>query len=420
MHQPRFPTLALTALLMLGACSSVPSTDRVTDAATAPLNDLNLVRASIPEVLQSAQRQPYALPVDDSCLALSSQVRALDEVLGADLDTPPTASNPGLIERGGNAAGDAAVGALRRTAEGVVPFRSWVRKLSGAERYAKEVAAAIAAGTVRRAYLKGLSSARGCGAPPDAALDAIVAGPQRSTTNRARDAWRHPAETLRFFGLRADAQVLELAPGGGWYTEILAPWLRDQGKLYAAHYSAQDPHEARRLSRQAFEAKLAASPALYDRVVLGTLPVTGFTDLRFDRPLDAVLTFRNVHNWLEDGHLDDRFKAFFAALRPGGVLGIEEHRAAPGTPLAQQIKTGYLTEALVIEHARAAGFELVGRSELNANPRDPKDHPQGVWALPPTLRGAVAGSADRERLLAIGESDRMTLKFIKPLQLAAR
>lgn len=418
-HRPTVALTTLAAALMLGACSSAPSTERVTDAATAPLNDLNLVRANIPEVLQTAQRGPYALPADDRCPAVGDQVRALDEVLGADLDTPPSASNPGLIERGGTAAGDAAVGALRRTAEGVVPFRSWVRKLSGAERYAKEVSAAIAAGTVRRAYLKGLMTARGCGAPPDPALDALVAGPQRSAENRARDVWRHPAETLRFFGLRADAQVLELAPGGGWYTEIIAPYVRAQGKLYTAHYPRDDSSNYRRQRRASFEALLASQPAVFDRVVSGTLPAapfTGMDGLTFERPLDAVLTFRNVHNWLEDGHLDDRLKLFFSLLRPGGVLGIEDHRAAPGTPLAQQIKSGYLTEALVIEHAKAAGFELVGRSDLNANPRDTKDYADGVWALPPVLRGAEANTPERARRLAIGESDRMTLKFIKPLR----
>lgn len=411
--------VAMSGLIGLSACSTAPSTERVGDAATAPLNDLNLVRASIPEVLQAAQLGPYALPLDAGCSALTDQVRALDAVLGADLDTPPTASNPGLIERGSAAAGDAAVGALRRTAEGVVPFRSWVRKLSGAERYAKEVSAAIAAGTVRRGYLKGLMSAQGCGAPADPALDALVAGPQRSADNRARDAWRHPAETLRFFGVRPDAHVLELAPGGGWYTEILAPYLREQGKLYTAHYPRDDSADYRRQRRASFEALLASQPAVFDRVMSGTLPAapfTGMDGLTFERPLDAVLTFRNVHNWLEDGHLDDRLKLFFNLLRPGGVLGIEDHRAAPGTPLARQIQSGYLTEALVVEHARLAGFELVGRSELNANPRDTKDYADGVWALPPTLRGAPAGSAERARRQAIGESDRMTLKFVKPLR----
>lgn len=124
-----------------------------------------------------------------------------------------------------------------------------------------------------------------------------------------------------------------------------------------------------------------------------------------------MLTFRNVHNWIEDGHLDETLRAFFAVLKPGGVLGVEEHRAPAGTPLARVISTGYVPEALVIDHARAAGFQLSGRSEINANPRDTKDHPNGVWSLPPTLRG---GDTDRAKFVAIGESDRMTLKFVKP------
>ena len=155
------PPLALA--IVLAACAT-PDTARVTDAATAPLSDLNLVKAPIPPVLAAAQKAPYAIPMDTACVALGSQVRALDEVLGADLDAAPTTSNPGLIERGTTAAGDAAVGALRSTAEGLVPYRGWVRKLSGAERYSKEVAAAIAAGTVRRAFLKGLRASRDCGA----------------------------------------------------------------------------------------------------------------------------------------------------------------------------------------------------------------------------------------------------------------
>ena len=154
---------SLTLALLLAACAA-PDTGRVSDAATAPLGDLNLVKAPIPSVLAEAQRRPYAAPADTNCTALAAEVRSLDEVLGADLDAPPSASNPGLIERGTHAVGDAAVGALRGAAEGLVPYRSWVRKLTGAERYSKEVAAAIAAGTVRRAFLKGMSVARGCAA----------------------------------------------------------------------------------------------------------------------------------------------------------------------------------------------------------------------------------------------------------------
>ena len=250
----------------------------------------------------------------------------------------------------------------------------------------------------------------------DPLLDAVIAGTQRSADHSARDRWRHPAETLRFFGLRADQQVLELSPGAGWYTEILAPYLRERGKLYVAHYSVdqrQSEIDYERRTRRAFEAKLAATPTLYDRVVIGTLPTTAFTDLHFDRPLDVVLTFRNLHNWVRDGRLVQRLRIFHAALKPGGVFGVEEHRAAPDTPLDRQISSGYLTEALVIAQARSAGFELHGRSEINANPRDSRLHPHGVWSLPPNLSGAPEGSKARMEALATGESDRMTLRFIK-------
>jgi len=247
----------------------------------------------------------------------------------------------------------------------------------------------------------------------DVSLQAVIAGPQRSAANRARDAARHPYETLRFFGLQRHHQVVEIAPGGGWYTEILAPWLRESGKLYAAHYARDDATEYRRKGRAAFEAKLAAEPALYDRVVVGTLPAGGrFTDLAVPGGADAVLTFRNVHNWIEDGTLDDMLRAFAQVLKSGGVLGVEEHRAAPGTTLEQIRKTGYVTEDLLIVRARAAGFELQARSEINANPRDTKDHPHGVWSLPPTLRG---GEVDRAKYRAIGESDRFTHRYVKPL-----
>jgi predicted methyltransferase len=247
--------------------------------------------------------------------------------------------------------------------------------------------------------------------PVDAALMAAIAGPHRSPANRARDAARHPYETLRFFGLAPTQTVIEAAPGGGWVTEILAPYLRDSGRLYAAHEAADDPSEYRRRSRRAFDDKLARNPELYDRVVVGTLPRTPrFTDIAPPGGADLVLTFRNIHNWLEDGHLDATLRAFHAVLKPGGVLGVEEHRAPPGTTLDRIKASGYVTEDLLIDRAGAAGFDLAARSEINANPRDTKDHPGGVWSLPPTLRG---GDVDRARFVAIGESDRFTHRYVK-------
>ena len=246
------------------------------------------------------------------------------------------------------------------------------------------------------------------------ALAAAVNGPHRTPAYRQRDAARHPLETLRFFGLAATHTVIELAPGGGWYTEILAPYLRERGQLYAAHYARDDLNAGRRRARAAFEERLAKDPALYDRVKLGTLPeppaYDQLADIAPPGGADAVLTFRNLHNWLEAGHLDQSLRTFARALKVGGSFGVEEHRAAPGTSLEQMKTSGYVTEDLVIERARAAGFDLVARSEVNANPRDTKDHAKGVWALPPTLTN---GEVDRERYRAIGESDRMTHHYVK-------
>lgn len=245
----------------------------------------------------------------------------------------------------------------------------------------------------------------------DAALRAAIAGPHRSAANRARDAARHPEETLRFFGLQPRHTVIEIAPGAGWFTEILAPCLREKGLLYAAHYARDDAVPYRRQARAAFEAWLATQPALYDRVRIGTLPVTDrFSDIAPPGGADMVLTFRNVHNWIEAGHLDASLRAFASVLKPGGVLGVEEHRALPGTTLERIKASGYVTEDLLIERAAAAGFVLAARSEVNANPRDTKDHAHGVWSLPPTLRG---GEVDRAKFLAIGESDRFTHRYVK-------
>jgi predicted methyltransferase len=258
------------------------------------------------------------------------------------------------------------------------------------------------------------TSADGLAPQAATALAAAVNGPQRSAANRTRDGARHPFETLAFFGLRPDATVIEIAPGGGWYTEILAPYLHDHGRLYAA-YEPVDGSPGEQRARTAFQAKLAADPKVYGHVVLGTLPTSHFTDIHPAGGADAVLTFRNIHNWIADGHFDETLRAFYEVLKPGGVLGVEEHRAPVGTDLGHVITSGYVPQELVIERARAAGFELAGSSEINANPRDTKDYANGVWALPPTLRG---GQADRARYLAIGESDRMTLRFVKPLHAA--
>ncbi|WP_233837672.1 class I SAM-dependent methyltransferase [Paraburkholderia sp. ZP32-5] len=244
-------------------------------------------------------------------------------------------------------------------------------------------------------------------------LDAAVDGAQRGERAKARDVYRHPKETLQFFQLAPTQTVLEIAPGGGWYTDILAPYLRNAGHLYEAQYvsvSAQ-PDAGERAADAAFAHKLAGAPAFYGNVVVGTLRAGEFTGFDANERFDRVLTFRNIHNWIKDGQLDENLRGFYRALKPGGELGVEEHRARPGTTVQQMIDSGYVTEAFVIAHAQAAGFVLAARSEINANPRDTKDYPHGVWSLPPTYAG---GDADRARYAAIGESDRMTLRFVKP------
>ena len=238
----------------------------------------------------------------------------------------------------------------------------------------------------------------------DATLDAAIAGAWRDPANAARDPYRHPGETLAFFGIRPTDTVIEISPGTGWYSAILAPYLRHHG-----HYIAASATPAPGRSN-GLRAVFSADPARYDRATLleydGKAPVLGAPGTA-----DAVLTFRNVHNWVAAGTADAYFQAFFAALKQGGTLGVVEHRAQPGTDLDTMKTSGYLTEALVIELATRAGFVLDGRSEVNANPRDTADHPNGVWTLPPTNRH---DAADDARYQAIGESDRMTLRFRKP------
>lgn len=236
-----------------------------------------------------------------------------------------------------------------------------------------------------------------------AALTKILAGDHRSDANRARDIYRHPVETLGFFGVKPDSTVVEVYPGGGWYTEVLAPYVRDNGRYFAAIMSPR--------GLKAFQDKMATKPALYDKAKTLTLASPAALDIRPEGGADFVLTFRNVHNWMDDDLVGVYMKSFFDALKPGGVLGVVEHRAKPGTKLKQSIESGYVAEEYVIKHAQMAGFKLDAKSEVNANPKDTKDYAKGVWTLPPVL---TEKDKDREKYLAIGESDRMTLRFVKP------
>lgn len=237
-------------------------------------------------------------------------------------------------------------------------------------------------------------------------------GEHRSEANRARNEFRHPVETLEFFGLAADMTVIEILPSRGWYTEIMAPYLRDHGKYYAAHFSPNASLSYMPPNLRNFEEKITAEPELYGKITVRHLNPPHEVAIAPPESADMALTFRNVHNWIMAGQEHEFFAAFYAALKPGGVLGVVEHRAKPDAGMDVMRTSGYVTEAYVKEVAAAAGFEFVDSSEINANPKDPTVHPEGVWTLPPNFR---MGDEDRSKYAEIGESDRMTLKFVKPL-----
>ena len=242
------------------------------------------------------------------------------------------------------------------------------------------------------------------------ALDNILAGSQRSAENSARDRYRHPKETLLFFGIRPEMRVLEVWPEPGWYTEIIAPLVREHGKYYAAMIAAdpQSKYVTERLSE--YQQKLGSHPDVYAGVEVVTFPSDG-GDVVPPGSLDMVVTFRNIHNWMARGGAEQAFATLYKALKPGGVLGVVEHRGNPAVAQDPKAKSGYVNEDYAIRLIEGQGFRLVGESQINANARDTKDYEQGVWTLPPTYR---LGDKDREKYAAIGESDRFTLKFIKP------
>ena len=243
-------------------------------------------------------------------------------------------------------------------------------------------------------------------------LDTVIQGTHRAEASRARDQYRHPRETLLFFGLRPDMTVVEISPSNGWYTEIIAPILKKQGHFYAAVPALTDDMTGAMKSRDAaYRQMLKSAPELYGEPLITAYDASAPV-FAPDGVADMVVTFRNVHNWAKAGYTQSMFKGFYQALKSGGVLGVVEHRAKSGTPLPKQIESGYMTEQFVIEAATAAGFKLDLRSEINSNALDTKDHPGGVWNLPPNLRGVT--ESDKPKYRAIGESDRMTLRFVKP------
>lgn len=256
----------------------------------------------------------------------------------------------------------------------------------------------------------------------DSVMVEVVNGEWRNADDTARDSERHPVESLTFWGLRPGMTILELQPGAGWWTEILASYaLRTGGRLDAATSDLNDPEVPERVreQRQRYAVHLDASPEIYGTVALlnwgarsGPLPAESF---------DFALVARSIHGWMRRGMTESAFTRLYDALKPGGVLAIEQHRADPGEQ-DPKAESGYVTESFVIEKAREAGFELAGRSEVNANPKDTKDHLFGVWTLPPTRLTAPFGETpdpdfDRTEYDAIGESDRMTLRFVKPAAL---
>jgi len=245
-----------------------------------------------------------------------------------------------------------------------------------------------------------------------AALARVLEGPQRSAENRVRDIFRHPQDTLLFFGIKPGMTVVEVWPGpGGWYTEILAPLLAERGKLYAAQFVPAPGNPFITASLKGFADKLAAQPGIYGKVETTALGPGNF-DIAPAGSADLVLTFRNLHNWMNEGFGPEAVAAMFKALKPGGILGVVEHRGDPRKPQDPRAATGYVNEDYAIALLKAAGFELLARSEINANPNDTKDYEQGVWTLPPNYR---LGDRERAKYQAIGESDRFTLKFRKPM-----
>ncbi|GGW90645.1 class I SAM-dependent methyltransferase [Alteromonas halophila] len=247
----------------------------------------------------------------------------------------------------------------------------------------------------------------------DALTDAVK-GEHRSADAKVRDEYRNPQQTLRFFGIQPDMTVVEIWPGGGWYADILAPMLKEKGNYVAAHFFIdEESHDYYRKSLDGFKDKMEKADH-YSDVTLTAFHPGKAHDIAEPGSADAVLTFRNVHNWYMNGGKEDTdkaFESFFKALKPGGILGVVEHEMPESGNDAAMKDSGYMKRSVVMDAAKKAGFKLAESSDVNANPQDNADHPRGVWTLPPRL---ALDEKDREKYLTIGESNRMTLKFVKP------
>ncbi len=242
-----------------------------------------------------------------------------------------------------------------------------------------------------------------------AALSKVLAGEHRSAENKARDKYRHPIETLEFFEVKPDMTVVEIFPGGGWYTEVLAPFLKDKGTYYAAGNDPESHSKFSRQSAKSFQEKMASSD-IYSKVNITVLEPPKHTTVAPAGSADRVLTFRNIHNWMKAGTADAVFAAMYKALKPGGILGVVEHRGDASVEQDPEAGSGYVNQDYAIALAEKAGFKFVASSEINANPKDTRNYKKGVWTLPPTL---ALKDKDKDVYLAIGESDRFTLKFVK-------
>ena len=242
-------------------------------------------------------------------------------------------------------------------------------------------------------------------------LTKFANGKHRSEKNIARNEFRHPVKTLEFFGIKPTMTVVEISPGGGWYAEILAPYLKDKGQYIAAGYDPDSKIKYYSKNAKRLADKLAADPTHFGKAKLSVLQAPDKLDFAPENSVDMVVSFRNTHNWASSGHAEAVYAAIYKAVKPNGIFGLVQHRAGAHNPKDTSGKLGYLKQTDIIEMATKAGFRLIEHSEINANPKDKRDYKDGVWTLPPSYR---LGDKDREKYKAIGESDRMTLKFVKP------